>query len=56
MGARMVLGILLGSTFFLSAKLLSDAGTVFHLQPLVVAWLPTLLLLAVTSVAISRAR
>jgi len=56
MGARMVVGILLGSTFFLAAKLLSDAGTVFHLQPLLVAWLPTLLLLVVTSIAISRVR
>ncbi|HEX2584486.1 MAG TPA: LPS export ABC transporter permease LptG [Steroidobacteraceae bacterium] len=56
MGARMVVGILLGSTFFLSAKLLSDAGTVFHLQPLIVAWLPTALLLLVTSIAISRVR
>jgi len=56
LGARMVVGILLGSLFFLSAKLLSDAGTVFHLQPLVVAWTPIMLLLMVTSVAISRVR
>jgi lipopolysaccharide export system permease protein len=56
LGARMVLGILLGSVFFLAAKLLSDAGTVFHLQPLLVAWMPTVLLAIVTSVAISRVR
>jgi len=56
MGARMVVGILLGSVFFLAAKLLSDAGTVFHLQPLLVAWMPTLLLAVVTSIAISRVR
>ena len=55
-GARMVVGILLGSLFFLSAKLLSDAGTVFHLQPLVVAWAPIMLLALFTSVAIARVR
>ncbi len=56
MGARMVVGVLIGSVFFLSAKLLSDAGTVFHLQPLVVAWTPLALLTTVTSIAISKVR
>ncbi len=55
-GARMVVGILLGSLFFFSAKLLSDAGAVFHLKPLIVAWAPTLLLSAVTAIAIARVR
>lgn len=56
MGARMLVGILLGSIFFLAAKLLSDAGTVFHWQPLLVAWAPTLLLTVLTSIAIARVR
>ncbi|MES1190321.1 MAG: LPS export ABC transporter permease LptG [Steroidobacter sp.] len=56
LGARMVIGILLGATFFLTARLLSDAGAVFHWQPLVVAWLPAALLAAVTGLAITRVR
>lgn len=55
-GTRMVVGILLGAVFFLAAKLLTDAGTVFHWQPLLVAWAPTLLLTMVTGVAITRVR
>ncbi len=56
MGARMVVGGLIGSVFFLSAKLLSDVGTVFHLQPLLVAWAPIVLLTMVTSIAIAKVR
>ena len=56
MGARMVVGILLGALFFLSAKLLSDAGAVYHLQPLAVAWGPTAILALATGVAIARVR
>ena len=55
-GARMVIGILLGATYFLVAKLLNNAGTVFHWQPLLVAWLPTTLLVLVTGAAITRVR
>jgi lipopolysaccharide export system permease protein len=56
MGARMVLGILVGATFFLMSKLLSNAGTVYELNPLLIAWGPTTVLLLVTAVAIARVR
>ena len=56
MGARMVLGILVGATFFLLTKLLTNAGTVYELNPLLVAWGPTAVLTLVTAVAISRVR
>lgn len=56
MGARMVVGILVGATFFLLGKLLTNAGTVYELNPLLVAWGPTAVLAVVTAVAIARVR
>lgn len=55
-GARTVVGILLGVTFLLLAKMLESGGAVFELPPVVVAWLPTAILAAVTAVAVARVR
>ena len=55
-GARTVVGILIGVVFFLLAKMLESGGAVFDLSPLVVAWLPTALLAAITAIAVSRVR
>ena len=56
MGARMVIGILIGAVFFLVAKLLSSGGQVYGLDPLVIAWGPTAILLLATLVALARVR
>jgi lipopolysaccharide export system permease protein len=56
MGARMVVGILIGALFFLMARLLSNGGAVYNLSPLVIAWGPTGVLALVTSIAIARVR
>lgn len=56
MGARMVLGVLVGATFFLVTKLITNAGTVYELDPLLVAWGPTALLAFATTIAIARIR
>ena len=56
MGARIVIGILVGATFFLLAKLLGNARTVYDLDPLVVAWGPTGVLALTTGIALSRVR
>ncbi len=55
-GARMVIGILVGAIFFLIAKVFSNGGVVYGLDPLVVAWGPTVLLAATTFVALLRVR
>ncbi len=55
-GSRMVVGLLIGVALFLLQRLI-DAGTVvFNLDPIVLAWLPTMLLAAVTVVLLARAR
>lgn len=55
-GARTVVGILIGATFFLLAKLLENGGAVFNLSPIVIAWGPTAVLAITTAIAISRVR
>jgi lipopolysaccharide export system permease protein len=55
-GARTVLGIVMGVAFFLLAKMMESSGEVFNLQPLLVAWTPTVLLALITSIAVSRVR
>jgi len=55
-GARMVLGILLGAVFFLLAQLLENGGQVFNLDPIVIAWGPTVLLALTAGIAIARTR
>ncbi len=53
-GARMITGVLIGVGYFLLSRTLADSGTVFDLSPVLVAWLPTLLLLALTMLALRR--
>jgi len=55
-GVRTVLGILVGPAFFLLAKTLESGALVFDLAPVLVAWVPTALLAAVTFVALARVR
>jgi lipopolysaccharide export system permease protein len=55
-GARTVLGIMAGVLFVLLTQTLENSGQVYGLNPLVVAWGPTLLLCAISAVAIWRTR
>jgi lipopolysaccharide export system permease protein len=55
-GARTVVGIMIGVVFFLLARMLESGGEVFNVPPIVVAWVPTVLLGIITTYAISRVR
>ncbi len=55
-GSRMVVGLLIGVALFLLQRLIETGTVVFNLNPIVLAWLPTLLLAAVTLVLLVRAR
>jgi lipopolysaccharide export system permease protein len=55
-GARTVAGIMLGVLFFLINRTLENSGEVYNLSPLVAGWGPTVLLAAVTGIAIWRVR
>ncbi len=55
-GSRMVVGLLIGMAFFFLQRLIESGTVVFRLDPIVLAWLPTLLLAAVTLILLARAR
>jgi lipopolysaccharide export system permease protein len=55
-GARMLLGLVLGIGFFLLQRLIESGTVVFNLDPVLLAWLPTALLAAVTLGLLARAR
>ncbi len=55
-GARTLVGLIIGLAYFLVARGLSDGGQVYGLDPLIVAWLPTGVLLMVTLIALARVR
>ncbi|MBW7931044.1 MAG: LPS export ABC transporter permease LptG [Gammaproteobacteria bacterium] len=55
-GARMVIGVVIGLAYFLISRGLADSAEVYNLDPLLAGWLPTLLLVAVTLLALLRIR
>jgi lipopolysaccharide export system permease protein len=55
-GTRMMLGLLLGIGFFLLQRLIESGTVVYNLNPVVLAWFPTTLLVLVTFVLLARAR
>lgn len=55
-GARMLVGLVIGLAYFLASRGLADGGQVYGLNAILVAWLPTIALSAVTGLALIRAR
>lgn len=55
-GARTIMGIMVGVLFVLLTQTLENSGQVYGLNPLLVAWGPTALLLAIATIAIWRTR
>jgi lipopolysaccharide export system permease protein len=55
-GTRTMIGLAIGIAFFLLQRLIESGTIVFSLNPVVLAWLPTALLAAVTLTLLTRAR
>ncbi len=55
-GARLMMGVAIGLGYYLASEMLANSGQVFDLNPAVIAWLPTALLLIVTVFALNRVR
>jgi lipopolysaccharide export system permease protein len=55
-GTRTMLGLLVGIGFFLLQRLIESGTVVFDLNPLVLAWIPTVMLGIVTLLLLARAR
>jgi lipopolysaccharide export system permease protein len=46
----------IGLTYYLASEMLANSGQVFDLNPAIIAWLPSALLLLVTIIALTRVR
>lgn len=55
-GSRTAVGLVIGIALFLLQRLIESGTVVFKLDPVVLAWLPTSLLAAVSLVLLARAR
>jgi lipopolysaccharide export system permease protein len=55
-GARMLVGVLIGVSFFFVQRTLESGAIVFQASPLLLAWLPTMLLATAALVLVARTR
>jgi len=55
-GQRLVTGMLIGIGFSVFNSIFTQSGVVFGLNPILTAWLPTLLLAIISGIAVSRIR
>jgi lipopolysaccharide export system permease protein len=55
-GARLLVGLVIGLSYYVIGEVLARGGDVYDLDPVVVAWAPSAMLLVATLVALSRAR
>jgi lipopolysaccharide export system permease protein len=55
-GARLMVGLIIGLTYYVAVEVLTSGGEVYGLDPLIIAWAPTALLVLVTAVAFARVR
>jgi lipopolysaccharide export system permease protein len=55
-GARLLVGLIMGLTYYVAGQVLTSGGEVYGVDPLVIAWAPTALLVLVTSFAFARIR
>jgi lipopolysaccharide export system permease protein len=55
-GARLMIGVVIGLGYYLASEMLANSGQVYSLNPAVVAWVPSGVLLIVTIFALNRVR
>lgn len=55
-GARLIVGLCIGLGFYVADQVLTNSGTVYGFDPLLVAWSPTAGLILITVIAALRAR
>ncbi len=55
-GARLTLGLVIGLLYFFLQRMVSSGAVVFDLPPMVLAWLPTVILAVIAAALLRRAR
>ncbi len=55
-GAMLMIGLVVGLTYYVAGQVLKSGGEVYGLDPLVIAWAPTAVLILTAAVAFARIR
>jgi lipopolysaccharide export system permease protein len=55
-GARLVVGLVIGLGYYVVVQVAARSGQVFDVDPIVVAWAPSAVLLAIVTIALLRVR
>ena len=55
-GGRLMIGVIVGLAYYLASETLANSGQVFNINPIIVSWLPSLVLLLITIYALARIR
>jgi lipopolysaccharide export system permease protein len=55
-GSRLMIGVMIGLAYFLASEMTANSGVVFGFDPAIVTWTPSIALLLVTFLALSRVR
>lgn len=55
-GTRLMIGVMIGLGYFLASEMTANSGVVFGFDPKIVTWAPTVVLLLITTFALSRVR
>ena len=55
-GAMLVVGLIVGLTYYVAGQVLTSGGEVYGLDPLVIAWAPTAVLILIAAVSFARIR
>ena len=55
-GGRLMIGVGIGLAYYLVSETMANSGQVFNLNPVIITFLPTVALIAITGVALSRIR
>ena len=55
-GGRLMIGVIIGLGYYLASETLANSGQVFNLNPILVTWVPSVTLTAVTMFALMRIR
>jgi lipopolysaccharide export system permease protein len=55
-GGRLMIGVIIGLAYYLASETLANSGQVYNLNPIFVAWLPSVVLALVTLFALLRIR
>ena len=51
-----MIGVVIGLAYYLVSEMLASSGQVFNMNPALIAWLPSIVLLGGTAIALSRIR